>query len=173
MADATAFNLATGIVAVRKMMTTWVNTGTTAAKVWECVGAGVEDSSIEINPDVVTTTDILGVTKTKINKFEKKQSLDPMTLVGGSPLQFKLFEMYKKEQFAEMANWEVMIVYGFVGAAGTYEAEFYSASSIIPQSIGGSAYVDMPIEIQLGGNHTYGTSTTYLPTSTPVYTPAP
>ena len=47
MADATAFNLTADIEAARKLMTTWVNVGTKSSKEWECVGVGVEDSSIE------------------------------------------------------------------------------------------------------------------------------
>lgn len=171
MAAATSFNLATNIEAVRKLFTVWVNTGTTGAKVWECVGAGVEDAAMEFNPDVTKTTDILGVTRTKLNKLEPELALDPMTLRGGSALQFKLFEQFRNNQLAEMCNYEVMLVYGFVDGAttGTYEADLYPASSVIPQSLGGSAYTDMPITISPGGSKLLGTATAYLPTGTPVW----
>lgn len=171
MADATMFNLATGIEAVRKLLTTWVNVGTHALPEWECVGVGVEESSIEMNVDKSKTTDIQGTTRTKINKFEKVQTLDPMTVRGGSELQLKLYNQLRHDQLAEMSAYEVMVVYGFVGAAATFEAETYDACTISTTSLGGSAYVDMPIEIDFGGNKVLGTSSAYLPTATPVFTP--
>jgi len=117
MADATTFNVADGLEVERKLLTTWVNTGTTAAKVWECVGVGVEDSSIEMNVDKSKLTDILGVTRTKINKMERVQSFDPMTVRGGSDLQVKLHNQIRYDRLAEMSAYEVMIVTGYVGAA--------------------------------------------------------
>ena len=172
MADAAAFNLTAGIEAARKLMTTWVNVGTTAEKEWECVGVGVEDSSIETNPDIATTTDILGVTRTKVNKLERAQTLEPMTVRGGSDLQVKLYNQMRYERLAEMAAYEVMVVHGYVGSAGTYEAELFDACTITVSSVGGSSYVDMPIDIAFGGNHLVGTATTYASTSTPVWTAA-
>ena len=172
MADATTFNVADGIEVVRKMFTTWVNTGTSEAKAWECVGVGVEDSSLEMNVDKTKTTDILGVTRTKINKFERMQTLEPMTIRGGSDLQLKLYNQLRHDSLAEMSAYEVMFVYGFVGASATYEAETYGACTISVTSLGGSGYVDMPIEIDVGGNKVLGTSSAYLPTGTPIFTPA-
>lgn len=171
MAAATAFNLATNIEAVRKMYTLWVNTGTTGAKVWECVGVGVEDSALEFNADFTKTTDILGVTRTQITKFEPEQSFEPCTLRGGSPLQFQLFQHWLNDRRAELCNYEVMLVFGFIDGttAGTYVAALYSGSAVIPQSIGGSAYVDMPITITPGGTKLIGSATKYLPTDTPVW----
>lgn len=172
MADATTFNVADGLEVERKLLTTWVNTGTSAAKVWECVGVGVEDSSIEMNVDKSKLTDILGVTRTKINKMERVQSFDPMTVRGGSDLQVKLHNQIRNDRLAEMSAYEVMIVTGYVGAAATFEAELYSGCTISVTSLGGSAYVDMPIEIDFGGTKLLGTSSAYLPTSTPVWTAA-
>lgn len=172
MADATAFNLTAGLEAERKLMTTWVNVGTTIAKEWECVGVGVEDSSIDTNPDITTSTDILGVTRTKVNKLERAQTLDPMTVRGGSDLQVKLYNQMRHDSLAEMSAYEVMIVHGYVGSAGTYEAELFDACTITVSSVGGSSYVDMPIDIAFGGNHLIGTATTYASTSTPVWTVA-
>ena len=172
MADATAFNLTADIEAARKLMTTWVNVGTKSSKEWECVGVGVEDSSIETNPDITTTTDILGVTRTKVNKLERSQTLDPMTVRGGSDLQVKLYNLMRHDSLPEMSAFEVMVVYGYVGSTGTYEAELFDACTITTSSVGGSSTVDMPIDISYGGNHLIGTATTYVSTGTPVWTAA-
>lgn len=47
------------------------------------------------------------------------------------------------------------------GAAGTeeYHAEVHKNSSVVPQSEGGSSYVDMPVEITLSDDRTQGTVT--------------
>ena len=52
MAEASAFNLEDGQQAERKLLVTYVNTGTTIAPVWEKLGAMVEESAIEYNPDI-------------------------------------------------------------------------------------------------------------------------
>ncbi len=172
MAEATAFNVTAGLEIERKYMTTWVNVGTSETPVWECVGAGVEDSAIETNADVTTTTDILGITKTKVNKLERAQTLDPMTATGGSLLQVKLYNDIRYEKLSAMSAYEVMIVHGYVGADALFEAEHYDASTILTTSQGGSSYVDYPIEITLGGVKTLGTSSKFKSTDTPVFTPA-
>lgn len=172
MAEATAFNVITGIEVERKYLTTWVNVGTNEVPVWECVGAGVEDSGIETNADVTTVTDILGITKTKVNKLERAQTLDPMTATGGSTLQVKLYNDVRYEKLAAMSAYEVMLVHGYVGEDALFEAELYSACTILTTSIGGSSYVDMPIEITLGGEKILGTSSKFKSTDTPVFTPA-
>ena len=171
MAEATAFNVTAGLEIERKYMTTWVNVGDSETPVWECVGAGVEDSAIETNADVSTTTDILGVTKTKVNKLERAQTLDPMTATGGSLLQVKLYNDIRYEKLSAMSAYEVMIVHGYVGTDASFEAELYGACTLLVTSIGGSSYVDMPIEITLGGEKTLGTSSKFKSTDTPVFTP--
>ena len=66
MADASAFNLQDNQKAERKLLVTAVNVGDSisdtsagASPEWQIVGVGVEDSSIEFNPDTETVTDIL------------------------------------------------------------------------------------------------------------------
>ena len=46
---------------LRKLMTTYVNTGTTGSPVWTLVGSKIEEAMIELNPDVEKITDVLGV----------------------------------------------------------------------------------------------------------------
>ena len=58
-----AFNLSDNVKAERKLLVTAVNVGTDSAPEWEVIGAGIEDSSVELNPDVSTVTDILGITQ--------------------------------------------------------------------------------------------------------------
>ena len=112
-ADITNFNLLDNEKAQRKLLVTAVNVGDsiTAASgtpEWQVVGVGVEDSNIEESPDVETITDILGITETTINKLETSQSLEPMTIRGGSKLAVKLYNQLKYNRLSEFARYEVM-----------------------------------------------------------------
>ena len=172
MAEATAFNLDTGAEAERKYLVTAVNTGTSVSPTWTVIGAGIEDSAIELNPDVSTVTDILGNNVTKLNKFDTSQSLEPFTIEGGSALALELYNDVKYERLANFSLYEVLIISAFVGASGSYEAEKHVNCTITPQSIGGSAYVDMPITINFSNDKTHGTVDNYTASSTITFSPA-
>ena len=144
MAEATAFNLANNKKAERKLLVTCVNVGdsildSSGTPEWQPVGVGVEDSSIEFNPDTETVTDILGITETTVNKLEVSQSLEPMRVRGGSKLALKLYNQVKYNKLAEMSMWEVMQIHAYVGSEGAYEAEVHKNCTLTPQSIGGSS----------------------------------
>ena len=176
MADATNFNLQDNQKAERKLLVTAVNVGDSITKSsgtpeWQIVGVGVEDSSIEYNPDTETTTDILGITETVINKLEVSQSLEPMTVRGGSKLAVKLYNQIKYNRLSEFALYEVMQIHAYVGEAGRYEAEVHKNCTLTPQSIGGSSYLDMPIDINYSNDKVHGTVDNYVYGKTITFTP--
>lgn len=170
MAEATKFNLTDNQKAERKLLVTAVNVGTSDSPVWQVVGAGVEDSSIEYNPDTETVTDILGITETNVNKLETSQTLDPMTVRGGSQLAVKLYNQIKYQKLSELSMYDVLLIHAYVGADGAYEAEKHANCTIVPQSVGGSSYVDMPIDIQFSNDKTHGTVDNYKAGSTITFT---
>jgi hypothetical protein len=155
------FNLANGVKAARKLLRTYVNVSEpeSETKDWFLVGSGVEDSSIELNPNTESVTDILGVTTTDVTKWEPVQSFDPFTIKGGSALAFKLHEIWTNKTPELLSQFEVLIVYKYIGddETGNYEAELQKNCTINITSIGGSAYVDMPIEISYSNDSTKGT----------------
>ena len=53
-----------------------------------------------------------------------------------------------------------------------YLKQSYTVLVHLVTSIGGSSYLDMPIEITLGGTKTLGTADKFKATDTPVFTPA-
>ena len=157
MADNTDFNVGNGIRAARKLLKTYVNVGESASPEWFLAGRGVEESAIELNPETETITDILGVTETSVTKWEPAQSFEPFTVRGGSKLAFKLHEIWVNKQPELLSQFEVLIVYSYVGKeTGGYEAELQKNCTINITSIGGSAYVDMPIEITYSNDSTKG-----------------
>lgn len=177
MADAASFNLKDGQKAERKLLVTAVNVGDSITKdsgtpEWQIVGVGVEDSSIEFNPDTETVTDILGITETTVNKLEVSQSLDPMTVRGGSKLALKLYNQVKYGRLSELAMYEVMQIHAYVGTEGAYEAEIHKGCTLTPQSIGGSSYIDMPIDISYSNDKVHGTVDKYKYGETVTFTPA-
>ena len=124
---------------------------------WEVAGKGVEDSSVELNPDAESTTDILGITETTVNKLEEKQSFEPNTIRGGQKLNSILLEMVRKGELSKLANFTVMRAWAFLGSEGDFEAEYDKGCTIIPNSIGGASYVDMPMEVAYSGDRVFGT----------------
>ena len=160
MANNTDFNVGNGIKAARKLLKTYVNVGESGSPEWFLVGRGVEESAIELNPETETITDILGITETSVTKWEPAQSFEPFTVRGGSKLAFKLHEIWVNKQPELLSQFEVLIAYNYVGAESDgYEAEVQKNCTINITSIGGSAYVDMPIEITYSNDSTKGTVT--------------
>ena len=125
----------------------------------EILGTRVEDSSIELNADIETMTDILGITYTDVNKTEPQQTLDPSNVIGGSKISAYLYDAVTHNRITDYNQaFKVYIISGFMGdATNGYEAVRHDGCSIIPTSIGGSSYVQMPLEIHFSNNITSGT----------------
>lgn len=159
MAVNTDFNVGKDVKAARKLLRTYVDVSDAeATPEWFLVGSGIEDSSIELNPDTETVTDILGVTTTTVNKWEATQSFDPFTVKGGSKLAFKLHQIWQDKTPEKLSQFKVLIVYNYIGTTSDgYEAEIQKNCTINITSLGGSAYVDMPIEITYSNDIERGT----------------
>lgn len=127
---------------------------------WFIVGLGVEDSSIEYNPDTETVTDILGITETTVNKLETEQDLDPMTVRGGSKLAKKLYELLRDMDLSKFSMFNVMQIHAYAAdnASGPFPAEVHKNCTLTPQSLGGDSYVDMPININFSNDKVLGTA---------------
>lgn len=159
MAINSDFNIGENVKAARKLLRTYVDVSdNNETPEWFIVGSGIEDSSIELNPDTETKTDILGVTETTVNKWEPAQSFDPFTIKGGSKLAFKLHQIWQDKTPEKLSQFKVLIVYKYIGTVSDgYEAEVQKNCTINITSIGGSAYVDMPIEITYSNDIERGT----------------
>ncbi len=171
MTAATDFNTGAGVKAPRKLLRTYVDVGSASTPEWFLVGSGVADSAMELNPTTTTTTDILGITVTEVEKWEPKQTLDPHTVKGGSKLAFMLHEIWVNKTPELLSQFKILTVYKYVGTeTDGYEAELQENCTINITKIGGSAYVDMPIEISYSNDSTKGTVT--FADDVPTFTPA-
>lgn len=158
MANVTDFNVGSGVKAARKLLLTFVDVGDSSTPEWELVGRGVEESALELNPNTETVTDITGVTDTSVTKWEPNQSFDPNTVRGGSKLNFKLHKIWQNKTPELLSQFDVLIVYAYLGESTAFEAELQKNCTINITSIGGNAYVDMPIEIAYSNDITKGTA---------------
>ena len=158
MAANTDFNVHAGAKAPRKLLKHYVNVGTGGTKEWELLGVGIEDSAIETNFETETVNDILGNTETSITGASPSQSFEPFTVRGGSKLAFKLHEIWLNKEYEKLSQFEMLTVYGYIGTeTDGYEADMQSDCTITFGSIGGSAYVDMPITVNYSDKKERGT----------------
>ena len=161
---AMALNLANKERAQRKTLITvaeWTPDGT-SEPVREILGARTEDSSIEFNADIATSTDILGVTYTDVNKTEPQQSFDPFFLLGGSQLGEYLVSAALENRINDYnGKFNIYIIAAFISESvqnttHKYFAVKHTGCSIIPTSMGGDSYVSMPIEVYYSNDITKG-----------------
>lgn len=155
------FNLPENQRAERKQLITvaeWTETvGTTETQQREVLGRRTEDSSIEYNPDTATSTDILGINYTDINKTQPQQDFDPYLILGGSKLGAFLNDIRRRNAVSELNQFTIYIITAFIGTSSAYEAEKHTGCTIVYNSIGGDTNVNMPISVYLSNNITLGT----------------
>jgi len=151
-ANATAFNLGTYQRAERKLLLTVVEwkVGTNVKR--EILGRRTEDSSIEYNADIAQTTDIRGINYADINKTQPQQSFDPYTILGGSELGVLLNKLRRENALTEFNQFSVYIITAYLGTSGAYEAERHDGCTIAINSLGGDAFVNMPIDVYLSND---------------------
>lgn len=157
MAEYKEFDLEAGQRAERKLLITVAEWKKGAETVRELLGTRVEDSSIEYNPDIETTTDILGNNYTDLNKTQPSQSFDTFTIMGGAKLAAKLNDIRRRNAVSELNMFTLYIITAFIGnATDGYEAERHDDCTITYDSFGGDVRVLMPITAYFSNKITTG-----------------
>lgn len=152
------FNLTTGQRAERKLLITVAEWMEGTSPVREILGTRTEDSSIDYNPDIETTTDILGINYTDLNRTQPQQDFDPYLILGGSKLGALLNDIRRRNAISELNQFTVYIITAFVGnSTNGYAAEKHTACTIVYNSIGGDSNVNFPISVYYSNNITSGT----------------
>lgn len=151
------FNLTKGKRAERKLLITVAEWTEGSTQVREILGTRTEDSSIEYNADIETTTDILGINYTDINRTQPQQDFDPFLVLGGSKLGALLNDIRSRNAIAELNQFTMYIITAFVGTAGSYAAEKHANCTIAYNSIGGDTNVNFPISVYFSNDITIGT----------------
>lgn len=157
------FNLNNGQRAERKLLVTVVEwtekldgtTGTETIK--ELLGVRTEDSSVEYNPDIQESTDILGNNYTDVNKTQPSQAFDPFLILGGSRLGAYLNDIRRRNALSELQGFTVYLITAFIGdSTNGYEAERHTDCSITYESFGGDSNVNFPITVHFSNKITTG-----------------
>lgn len=152
-----AINLPTHQRAPRKLLITVAEWMDGANEKREVLGRRTEDSSIEYNADTETTTDVLGINYTDVNKTQPQQDFDPYLVLGGSELAAKLNDIRRRNAIEELSQFTIYIITAYVGSASAYEAEKHVNCTIVYNSLGGDVNVNMPISIYFSNDITLGT----------------
>jgi len=150
-------NLPTHQRAPRKLLITVAEWTEGSTEKREVLGRRTEDSSIEYNADIETTTDILGINYTDVNRTQPQQDFDPYLILGGSELAAKLNDIRKRNAIEELSQFTIYVITAFTGTAGAYEAEKHVNCTIAYNSIGGDTNVNMPISVYFSNDITVGT----------------
>lgn len=153
----TQFNLSPNQRAERKLLITVAEWTESSTQIREILGRRTEDSSIEYNADIETTTDILGINYTDVNKTQPQQDFDPYLILGGSNLGAKLNDIRRRNALSELDQFTIYIITAYAGSSGEYQAEKHINCTIIYNSLGGDSNVNMPISVYLSNNSTTGT----------------
>lgn len=152
------FNLSAGQRAERKLLITVAEWSEGSTQVREILGTRTEDSSIDYNPDIETTTDILGINYTDLNKTQPQQDFDPFLVLGGSKLGALLNDIRRRNALSELSQFTVYIITAFVGdSTSGYAAEKHTGCTITYNSIGGDSNVNFPISVYYSNKITTGT----------------
>lgn len=151
------FNLADGIKADRKLYVVAVQI---AEDSFEIIGDGVTESTLNFNIESEDYTDILGGAGTTLKGMKPTQEFTPYTIKGGSKLAYILHDIIRRNALAELQKFDVLQIFGYLGAEGAYEADKQVGCTITPQSLGGDATVDFPITINFSNQVVVGTVNT-------------
>lgn len=162
---ALAYNLQDGQRAERKTLITVVEFTPLGASTTEreLLGTRVEDSAIEYNADIETTTDILGNNYSDMTKTQPEQSFDPSPVVGGSKFQLWLNDKRRRNALSELSGLTIYIITSFMtdgtpgDGDGKYACEKHDDCSVTYDSIGGETNVDFPYTIHYSNKITTGT----------------
>lgn len=152
-----AFNLRDGQRAERKLLITVAEWTEGNTQVRELLGTRTEDSSIEYNADIETTTDIRGNNYTDLNRTQPQQDFDPHLIMGGAKLAEKLNDIRRRNALSELDQFTCYIITAFKGdSENGYEAEKHVHCTITYNSFGGDVNVNFPISVYFSNNLTTG-----------------
>lgn len=151
-------NLSANQRAERKLLITVAEWTEGSTQVREILGRRTEDSSIDYNADIETTTDILGINYTDINRTQPQQDFDPFLILGGSALAAKLNDIRRRNAISELNQFTMYVITAFIGdSTNGYAAEKQTNCTIAYNSIGGDSNVNFPISVYYSNEITTGT----------------
>lgn len=152
-----AFNTAENQTIAREQLLLYLNTGAKNAPVWSLIGHRVEDSSMELDWQKESYTDIVGATRNTMKKPTITQTFEPWDLTGGDAAQKKIWDLAFVQQNPQaLCNLDMLLEHRYAGFAERYDS---SAVEVTGLGGAGGGNIGMPINVTFGGNRTVGTVT--------------
>ena len=134
----------------------FANVSATATPEWEIIGDKVEELNLAMNPNVKTTTDILGLTGTTLDKYEVQTDVAPMKAKRNSKLAAILYDIVKNEKTLSDVEHEFLAVNVFDASEGNYAAWKQSAVVAVQSYGGNTEGLDIPFNLHWIGTKTHG-----------------
>lgn len=149
-----------------------VSTGDASEPKWELQGNKVEDLSLELNPNVQTSTDVTGETTTTLDKYETQTSVEPYPARAESEFFPILYDIVKYEKTLSDVERPFLCVNIFAGADGSYDAWTQNAVIAVQKYGGDTSGLALPYTLHWTGSRTYGTATYDAKSKKAVFTPS-
>lgn len=134
---------------------------TNAAPEYVRLGKDLEEFSVNLNPDVTTSKNILGETSVKHSGYEASGDADPIYYEYDDALTGKIMEiamLRKTGEECKTSYVEVLLKPGADGEAPTVVRAVREDVYVIPNSYGGdTSGVQVPFTIHFAGNRVEGT----------------
>ena len=150
---------------------------TYAAASYVRLGKDLEEFSVELNPDIETSKNILGENSVRHNGYEASSSADPVYYEYDDTLTEKIMEIAMLRKSADSCKTSYVEVLLKPGATSDVAPTVVRAVRedvlLIPTSYGGdTSGVQVPFTINFNGNRVEGDwdieSRTFTPTGTPL-----
>lgn len=146
--------------AERKLLITvaeWTPKGA-EAPVRTILGRRTPSSTIEINAESETTTDVLGTNYTDMSKTQPQQSFDPAYIIGGDEFtEYMADAVLRNDVNAYNAAFTVYIIAAWkVDGSNKYYAVRHKGCTIMPDNLGGEDFIAMNYTVYFSNNITEG-----------------
>lgn len=154
-------SLKSGETAVREHLLLFANTGTSDAPEWAIIGRHVESSDMEYDYSKEDKKDIVGNTYSELKKPIVTQTFDSIPVMGGDPVIERIYDNTRRQDISAMTQNDLLVVHKYAGEAAAYEAERYTASTILCTRQGGDGggFLTYGLDVTFGGDHELGTAT--------------
>lgn len=130
------------------------------------LGKDLEDYNVELNPDIETTKNIWGESRTKVKGYEPEGDVETFYAYEGEALYEKLFAIVNNRSTG--SELETTVVDVLINSDGTAVKAYRENAVIVPQSIGGdTAGMQIPFNVYYNGDRTEGTWTVATKKFTP------
>ena len=145
----------------RELFKVFMDVGESSTAEWEVIGDKIEEMSLEMNPNVETVTDILGITSTTLDKYEVQTSVSPFRAKKESKIFATLYDIVKEQKTLSDVE-KTFLCVNLFDAAGSDGNTAYSAWTqrgiVAVQSYGGGTTgLDIPFNVHWIGTRTHGT----------------